>query len=242
MIASTEGDGAVRKPEHAFPLGLIWLKGQERVDLLGLGQALGVVAHVHKGVKAPLGQTPPSAVICFPTGEDDLAAQVSHIRRNVASEVPVLVFASAPDLRLARAVLRAEAGGLIHSGMSEEQVRRAVSVAIGGEVVLPRELLVHWRDEQRLPALNVLSARRREIMEFVVEGLSTAEVARHLWVAESSIKQHLGAIYKALGVRTRNEAANLYLRMSGRSGYRGPVYQQTQHSSGSRATRAHRRC
>jgi DNA-binding NarL/FixJ family response regulator len=118
-------------------------------------------------------------------------------------------------------VLRAEAGGLIHSGMSEEQVRRAVSVAIGGEVVLPRELLVHWRDEQRLPALNVLSARRREIMELVVEGLSNAEIARHLWVSESSIKQHLGAIYKALGVRTRNEAANLSLRMSSRSGYRG---------------------
>jgi DNA-binding NarL/FixJ family response regulator len=242
VTAITAGDGAVRRPEHAFSLGLIWLKGPQRVDFLGLERALRVAAHIHKGVKVPSGETPLSAVICCPSGEDDLAAEeVSDIRRVLASDVPVLVFAAAPNLRLARAALRAGASGLIHSGMSAEQVLRAVSVAIGGEVVLPRELLRTWLDGERPPDLSELSARQREIVELVVEGLSNAEIARRLYLSESTIKQHLRRVYKVLGVRNRDEAAGL-LRNSSPNGFRSPVHQQTQHSSRTTAAPAQRRC
>jgi DNA-binding NarL/FixJ family response regulator len=116
-----------------------------------------------------------------------------------------LVFVSAPNLCLARAALRAGASGLIYSGMSEEQLLWAIS----GEVVLPRELLVYRRDEQRPPDLSVLSARKREILRLLIEGLSNAEIARRLWLSESAVKQNLRAIYKVLGVRNRIEVRRL---------------------------------
>jgi DNA-binding NarL/FixJ family response regulator len=242
VSAIPAGDGPAR-PEGAFPLGLIWLKGPQRLDFLGLERALGVAAHIHKGAKAPSADTPTSAVICCLSGEDDLVAaeEVSDIRRIVASDAPVLVFALAPTLRLARAALRAGASGLIHSEMSEEQVLRAVSVAIKGEVVLPRELLKDWIDEQHPPDLSVLSARQREIMELVIEGFSNAEIARHLYLSESTIKQHLRATYKHLGVRNRYEAARL-LRSSIRNSGRSEVHRETPNSSRSTAAPAQRRC
>lgn len=120
-----------------------------------------------------------------------------------------MVFVSAPNLCLARAALRAGASGLIYSGMSEEQLLRAISMAISGEVVLPKELLVYWRDEQRPPDLSVLSARKREILRLLIEGLSNAEIARRLWLSESAVKQNLRAIYKVLGVRNRIEVRRL---------------------------------
>jgi DNA-binding NarL/FixJ family response regulator len=40
-----------------------------------------------------------------------------------------------------------------------------------------------------------------------VEGLSNAEIAGCLYLSESTIKQHLRAVYKVLGVRNRTEAA-----------------------------------
>jgi len=120
-----------------------------------------------------------------------------------------LVFVSAPNLCLARAALRAGASGLIYSGMSEEQLLRAISMAISGEVVLPRELLVYRRDEQRPPDLSVLSARKREILRLLIEGLSNAEIARQVWLSESAVKQNLRAIYKVLGVRNRIEVRQL---------------------------------
>ena len=120
-----------------------------------------------------------------------------------------MVFVSAPNLCLARAALRAGASGLIYSGMSEEQLLRVISMAISGEVVLPRELLVYRRDEQRPPDLSVLSARKREILRLLIEGLSNAEIARRLWLSESAVKQNLRAIYKVLGVRNRIEVRRL---------------------------------
>jgi DNA-binding NarL/FixJ family response regulator len=37
--------------------------------------------------------------------------------------------------------------------------------------------------------------------------LSNAEIARRLYLSESTIKQHLRAVYKELGVRNRTQAA-----------------------------------
>jgi DNA-binding NarL/FixJ family response regulator len=60
-----------------------------------------------------------------------------------------------------------------------------------------------------LPDLEILSFRQRQILELVVEGLSNAEIAGRLYLAESTVKQHLRAAYKLLGVRSRTEAAKL---------------------------------
>lgn len=213
MPAADERKGVARL--DVAPMGLVWLKGPQRVDFLELERALSMAARIHKGSNAPLGKTSASAVICCPTSEDDLAAEVSNIRVS-APDASVLAFASGPNLQLARATLRAGASGIVHSGMPPEQVLRAVSVAIRGEVVLPREPLRQWMDEQRPPDLSVLSAHHKEILELVADGLTNAEIAGRLFLSRSTIKQHLRPAYKALGVRTRNEAAGL-LRKSSRT-------------------------
>jgi DNA-binding NarL/FixJ family response regulator len=41
-----------------------------------------------------------------------------------------------------------------------------------------------------------------------VEGLSNAQIAGRLYLSESTIKQHLRAVYKELGVSNRTQAAN----------------------------------
>ena len=41
----------------------------------------------------------------------------------------------------------------------------------------------------------------------VVEGLSNAQIAGRLYLSESTIKQHLRAVYKELGVSNRTQAA-----------------------------------
>jgi DNA-binding CsgD family transcriptional regulator len=54
---------------------------------------------------------------------------------------------------------------------------------------------------------HLLSARQREILKLVAEELSNAQIARRLFITESTVKQHLHKAYKILGVRNRREAA-----------------------------------
>ena len=211
-MALREEAGAA-KPQGA-PIGLLWLKRDQReVVPMGL-HAASRVARVHEGREQPAGEEP-SAVVCFPSAEEDVAPEVQSALA-LAPDAVVLVLAPSPSLRLARAALGAGAGGLLGAGMSPEQVLRAVGAALRGETVLPRGLLAGWVDEQRPAGLGaLLSARQREILELLAEGSTNAEIAARLFLSESTVKQHLRAAYKALGLRNRREAAALWRRWRG---------------------------
>jgi DNA-binding NarL/FixJ family response regulator len=68
--------------------------------------------------------------------------------------------------------------------------------------------------ERRLD-LSKLGARRVEILEMVAEGLTNAQIARELYLSESTIKHYLRTAYKALGVKNRKQAARLMRRRRG---------------------------
>ena len=63
--------------------------------------------------------------------------------------------------------------------------------------------------ETRLfPGLR-LTDREREVAELAVVGLSYAQIARDLFVSQSTVSYHLSNIYQKSGVRTRHELTEL---------------------------------
>jgi DNA-binding NarL/FixJ family response regulator len=52
-----------------------------------------------------------------------------------------------------------------------------------------------------------LTAREREILTLVAEGLTNATIGKQLWVTEQTVKFHLSNIYRKLGVSNRTEAS-----------------------------------
>jgi DNA-binding CsgD family transcriptional regulator len=73
------------------------------------------------------------------------------------------------------------------------------------------------------PRIYLLSARQQEILELVAEGLPNAQIARRLFVTESTVKQHLYKAYKVLGVRNRREAAKKFLFRNDRAERRSVI-------------------
>jgi DNA-binding NarL/FixJ family response regulator len=194
-------------PRH---LGLVWVDCPRSVVSAGLVRALEKQARVHQGPKPP--EDLPSCVILCANSHEGLSERVKFYQELSPDTPPIVVFGSQLDLPLARDALQAGASGFVHAEMMPDQLVRALTVALRGELVAPREVLRYVLREDMPANLGALSARQREILGYVVEGLSNSEIGRRLYLSESTIKQHLRAAYKLLGVSNRTEAANLFRR------------------------------
>jgi DNA-binding NarL/FixJ family response regulator len=206
MTQST-GNGSKPQGLEVKPLGLIWIICAYPMVAEGLGRALEKYARVHISYESPK-EVPSSAILCT-EGAEELPESIRRIQRT-HSDISILIFGLHMDLPLAQAALGLGARGFIHIGMKPSQIVRAVEVAAEGELVAPRQLLKYLIAYEAPVDLGLLSARQREILELVVEGLSNAEVARRVFLSESTVKQHLRGAYKTLNVSNRTEAAKLF--------------------------------
>jgi DNA-binding NarL/FixJ family response regulator len=201
----------MREPQGSpRPLGLVWVDCPRSVVSAGLVRALEKRATVHQGLKPP--REVPSCIILCANSREGLSERVKFYQELSPDAPPIVVFGPQLDLPLARDALQAGASGFVHAEMMPDQLVRALAVAARGELVAPRELLRYVLNKDHSSDLAALSVRQREILGYVVEGLSNAEIGRRLYLSESTIKQHLRAAYKLLGVSNRTEAANLFRR------------------------------
>jgi DNA-binding NarL/FixJ family response regulator len=190
----------------AKPLGLVWvLNPSYSITTAGLKKILEGKADVSIGGEFSTGR--PSCVVLYSGGTEEGCLDGMGRIRELYPGVPLLVLGSHLDLALAWAALKNGADGFVHAQMDPAQVLTAVEVVQKGELAAPRQLLRYLLSQNENPKIGDLSARQREILELVVEGLSNAEIAERLYLSESTIKQHLRAVYKVLGVRNRTEAA-----------------------------------
>jgi DNA-binding NarL/FixJ family response regulator len=190
----------------AKPLGLVWvLTPSYSITTAGLKEVLQGKADVRIGGESSA--VSPSCVVLYVGRMEEGCLEGMGRIREFYPGVPLLILGSKLDLGLASSALKNGADGFVHAMMHPAQVLRAVEVVQKGELAAPRQLLGYFLSQEENPKIGGLSARQREILEMVVEGLSNAEIAGRLYLTESTIKQHLRAVYKVLGVRNRTEAA-----------------------------------
>jgi two-component system nitrate/nitrite response regulator NarL len=110
------------------------------------------------------------------------------------------------------AAMKSGAKGYVLKGIAARDLVDIVRSIDAGEVyVAPKlawRLLRELRKPRRSP-LDELSAREREVLELVAEGLSNAEIGARLNVVEKTIKHHMTNILSKLQVSSRVEAALL---------------------------------
>ncbi|MEV6329514.1 response regulator transcription factor [Streptomyces sp. NPDC051909] len=114
--------------------------------------------------------------------------------------------------------LRAGASGFLLKDASARQLAEGVRVVAAGEALLAptvtRRLITEFAKaaavSPRPPAvarIGELTERETEVLVLIAQGLSNAEIADHLVVAESTIKTHVSRILVKLGLRDRTQAA-----------------------------------
>jgi DNA-binding NarL/FixJ family response regulator len=124
----------------------------------------------------------------------------------------VLVLTMSEDDDSVFAALRAGAGGYLVKGADPEQVVSAVRAVAQGHAVfgpgLAGRMLTFFSSPPvgGSPSLPGLTAREREVLTLLAEGLSNAEIGRALFISPITVRNHVSSIFAKLQVSNRRQA------------------------------------
>lgn len=177
---------------------------QSRIATALAEQGLRLVAQARSSEEAAA-LADDSAVIVFAC-EVDAPRAMAGLRRlcREAPDSPVIVIsppATGPGVRRA---LDAGATGVVFEPELELTLATAVRAVASGQSVVPSKL----RASVERP---VLSHREQQVLTLIRNGLTNAEIAERLFLAESTIKSHVASIFTKFGVRSRKEVAAAFV-------------------------------
>jgi len=115
--------------------------------------------------------------------------------------------------------LRAGASGFLLKDTPPEQLVSAIHVVAQGDALLSpsitRRVISEFvkgtgpKPQAQFPRLEDLTARELEVLLAIARGLSNAEIAKELFVSETTVKTHVARILMKLGLRDRVQAVVL---------------------------------
>jgi two-component system response regulator DesR len=109
---------------------------------------------------------------------------------------------------LVEAALAAGARGLVSKDVALSELVRAVRTTAAGERVIDPSAAVAVLS----PPVNPLTRREQEVLRAAAEGVPLKEIARRLYLAHGTVRNHLSAILHKTGARNRMEAVRVAQR------------------------------
>lgn len=177
------------------------LEAQDEIQVVA-GAANGLEA-----VQAAHEHEPDVVLMDLEMPEMDGIAATREIRRDHPG-VAVLVLTSFSDRARILGALEAGACGYLLKDVDAQHLVDAVEAAARGESPLdPRAASTVLTARQQPSLARGLSAREREVLLLLVEGLPNKLIARRLEISEKTVKAHLTNIFRVIGVTDRTQAA-----------------------------------
>jgi DNA-binding NarL/FixJ family response regulator len=131
-------------------------------------------------------------------------------------DIPVVVLSGVDDMDSMRAGFDHGAAGFIHKSALSDVLVSAIRLVFAGGVYVPPQMLEHNElSASALPVQHVLGAgvaplnlteRQQEVLHLVLQGKTNKEICRSLSLAEPTVKVHVSAILRILGVQSRTQA------------------------------------
>lgn len=144
--------------------------------------------------------------------------ELLHDMKQSWPEVPVIMLTSFDHAHYVRRALAEGAAGYMLKDATPEDLEQAIQVALsgGGNVLSPKVVqnLFESMDggptddgEASLRPSSALTQRETDILALLAEGKSNRDISRALFLSEKTVKAHLAAIFRKLGVANRTQAA-----------------------------------
>ena len=129
-------------------------------------------------------------------------------------QLPVIVLSSSEDPTDVRLALKSGAVGYVPKSASPKNILSALRLVLSGEIYVPPLMVdiapvVNGGSSRSMAeAGERLTERQTEVLRQLCRGLSNKEISRTLELSEKTTKSHITAIFKALGVVNRTQAAS----------------------------------
>ncbi len=142
------------------------------------------------------------------------------------SDLPVIMLSTYENAPYVRRALADGAAGYLVKDATPEDLARAINVAMsgGGNVFSPRVIQNLFEDVESTGRSGLatggghrtdhnLTQRERGVLELLAEGKSNRGIAQSLFLSEKTVKAHLAAVFRKLGVTNRTQAAIMAVQM-----------------------------
>jgi len=128
--------------------------------------------------------------------------------------LPVVIVSAYDDANTVSRALKAGAAGFVPKAYSGERLLDALRKVLDGAIYVPEQTLpTAGGVGLAMPAVKGvdptdigLTGRQADVLGLVVKGRSNREIAELLGLSEGTVKIHITAIFKALGVSSRTQA------------------------------------
>ncbi|MEM7194742.1 MAG: response regulator transcription factor [Pseudomonadota bacterium] len=134
---------------------------------------------------------------------------IATVRKNFSDSRLVIVSSEERPDKIIR-TLDLGVAGFIPKSSTPDLLIAALKLILAGGVYLPPQILVHTDSNSQEPTkvdiLENLSARQREVLFLAMDGNVNKIIARKLDLSVGTVKAHLSAAYRVLGVENRTQA------------------------------------
>jgi len=126
--------------------------------------------------------------------------------------LPVVLVSATSDAGVMRRAVDFGASGFIPKSSPVETISEAIAAVLEGEIWLPEVALALddsalSEHEELARRVASLTPQQFRVLDMLAEGLLNKQIAAELQVSEATIKAHVTAIFRKLGVRSRTQAA-----------------------------------
>jgi NarL family two-component system response regulator LiaR len=129
-------------------------------------------------------------------------------------EIKIIVLTSFKEREQVDGALKAGAMSYLLKTVTASELVSAIKGAMAGQSKLSSEATQVLIEEMRNPSARDydLTAREKEILSLMIEGLPNTDIADRLGVSASTAKFHVSNILSKLGVTSRTEAVSMALK------------------------------